>query len=126
MAMNQRQDDWRGQPIFDRRLYDLLDQQTGGMASIIAATFLTLLPERSAALIAALRSQDQTAVARVAHLCKSCAGSIGLLRLAGFCAAMERGSVGRIDAAEAAEQFDAALRCLDRVKLGGMSGDSNC
>ncbi len=82
--------DWRSKELFDRALYERLDEETGGAGLEIAATLLSVAVSRRDALLEAARAGKGTDMTRIAHTAKSGARSLGLLRLAEFCDQIER------------------------------------
>jgi HPt (histidine-containing phosphotransfer) domain-containing protein len=82
--------DWRNKELFDRALYDRLDEETGGAGLEIIATLLSVAPSRRDAMLAAATEGRTADLVRVAHTAKSGARSLGLLRLAELCDGIER------------------------------------
>lgn len=82
--------DWRDKELFDRALYERLDEETGGAGLEIAATLLSVAMSRRDALLEAARAGHGADMARIAHTAKSGARSVGLMRLAEFCDQIER------------------------------------
>ena len=82
--------DWRSKEVFDRALYQRLDEETGGAGLEIVATLLSVASSRKEALLEAARAGNGADLARLAHTAKSGARSLGLLRLAEFCDQIER------------------------------------
>jgi HPt (histidine-containing phosphotransfer) domain-containing protein len=81
---------WRSKELFDRALYERLDEETGGAGLEIIATLLSVAPARRDAMLAAAAEGRSDDLARVAHTAKSGARSLGLLRLAELCDSIER------------------------------------
>jgi HPt (histidine-containing phosphotransfer) domain-containing protein len=107
--------DWRDQPPFDRQIFASLDRQTGGAAGTVAAVYRRLLPERQATLLGAIAAADRAAQSRAAHLLKSGAHSLGLLRLANLCDRIERSGAAAELGGAIAEEFAAAAAVLDDI-----------
>jgi len=109
--------DWRSKELFDRALFDRLDEETGGAGLEIIATLLSVAPARRDAMLAAAADGRSDDLARVAHTAKSGARSLGLLRLAELCDGIERSPP--TDPAELAalspiirSEFDAAIAVM--------------
>ncbi len=88
--MTSQSADWRSKELFDRALYDQLDEETGGAGLEIIATLLSVAASRRDAMMAAAAEGRSADLARVAHTAKSGARSLGLLRLAELCDGIER------------------------------------
>ena len=113
--------DWRSKQLFDRALYDRLDEETGGAGLEIIGTLLSVAPQRRDAMLAAAAEGRSDDLARVAHTAKSGARSLGLLRLAEFCDGIERSPPK--DPAELAalrpliqSEFDAAIAVMTELR----------
>lgn len=81
--------EWRSEKIFDRTLYERLDEETGGAGPEIVATVLSVATARKQAMIDAAAAGKADELARVAHTAKSGARSVGLLRLFALCDMIE-------------------------------------
>ncbi len=90
----------------------ILDAVAPGEPEIVAelvSQFLTDVPERIAALNAALHAGDSATVRRVAHLLKGEAAAVGARELAAVCARLEEAaSAGALSAGPEAAVLDAA------------------
>ena len=113
--------DWRSKELFDRALYDRLDEETGGAGLEIVATLLSVASSRRDAMVAAAAEGRSDDLARVAHTAKSGARSLGLLRLAELCDGIERSPPK--DPAELAAlgpiirtEFDAAIVVMTELQ----------
>jgi len=111
---------WRSKKVFDRALYDQLDEETGGAGLEIIATLLSVAPARRDAMLSAAAEGRSEELARVAHTAKSGARSLGLLRLAELCDGIER--FPPTDPAELAalgpiiqSEFDAAIAVMTEL-----------
>ena len=115
--------DWRSKELFDRALYDRLDEETGGAGLEIVATLLSVATGRRDAMLAAAAEGRIGDLASVAHTAKSGARSLGLLRLAELCDSIERSPP--TDPAILAElgpvirsEFDAAIAVMIKLQQG--------
>ena len=115
--------DWRDQELFDRAIYDRLDEETGGAGLEIVATLLSVAPARRDAMMCAAAEGRSDDLVRAAHTAKSGARSLGLVRLAELCDGIER-SPPR-DSAELAalgpiiqSEFDAAIAVMADLGKG--------
>jgi len=81
--------DWRTKEVFDRALYDRLDEETGGAGLDIVDTLLSVADPRKHAMLEAARAGNAGELSRVAHAAKSGARSVGLLRLSALCDLIE-------------------------------------
>jgi len=115
--------DWRSKELFDRALFDRLDEETGGAGLEIIGTLLSVASSRRDAMIAAATEGRTEDLARVAHTAKSGARSLGLLRLAELCDGIERSpptdpatlaSLGPVIQSE----FDAAIAVMTELQQG--------
>ena len=109
--------DWRSKELFDRDLYNRLDEETGGAGLEIVAALLSVAEARKEALLVAAKAGQTADMVRVAHTAKSGARSLGLMRLAEFCDQIERRPP--TDAADMAamcpdidQEFDAAIAVM--------------
>jgi HPt (histidine-containing phosphotransfer) domain-containing protein len=110
--MTNLQIDWRTKPRFDRALFDQLAEHTDDVGEIVAV-YRQVLPVRRARMLRALAEADWGEARRLAHMAKSGAAMLGLLRLAALCETIEKAAAaGELDgsglAAAIAEEFDAA------------------
>jgi len=96
---------WRSEELFDRTLYERLDEETGGAGPEIVATLLSVASERKLAMIAAATEGKADELSRIAHTTKSGARSVGLLRLFALCDMIEHLPAG--------EPSDLAAYCPD-------------
>ena len=113
--------DWRSKELFDRGLYERLDEETGGAGLEIVATLLSVATSRKEALLEAAQAGRSADMVRVAHTAKSGARSLGLLRLAEFCDQIER--YPPTDSAAMAamcpdieQEFDAAIAVMQSLQ----------
>jgi HPt (histidine-containing phosphotransfer) domain-containing protein len=81
--------EWRTKEVFDRALYDRLDEETGGAGLEIVATILSVANARKLAMLEAAASDNRNDLSRVAHTAKSGSRSVGLLRLSALCDMIE-------------------------------------
>lgn len=81
--------DWRSKELFDRTLYDRLDEETGGAGPEIVATVLMVAEPRKFAMLEAAKAGHAADLSRVAHTAKSGSRSVGLLRLSALCDMIE-------------------------------------
>lgn len=115
--------DWRSKDLFDRALYDRLDEETGGAGLEIVATLLSVASARRDAMVAAATEGRTDELARVAHTAKSGARSLGLLRLAELCDGIERSPPADPAALAALApviqgEFDAAIAVMTELQKG--------
>lgn len=87
MAMDAAE--WRTKEVFNRALYDRLDEETGGAGLEIVATILSVATTRKLAMMEAAAAGNGADLSRVAHTAKSGARSVGLLRLSALCDMIE-------------------------------------
>lgn len=115
--------EWRSKELFDRGLYDRLDEETGGAGLEIVATLLSVAGARRDAMVAAASEARIDDLARVAHTAKSGARSLGLMRLAELCDSIERSpptdpailaALGPVLQSE----FDAAIAVMTELQQG--------
>ena len=115
--------DWRTKELFDRALFDRLDEETGGAGLEIAATLLSVASSRRDAMLAAAAEGRIDELARVAHTAKSGARSLGFMRLADLCDTIERtpptdpkvlADLGPVIQTE----FDAAIHVMTELQKG--------
>ena len=81
--------EWRTKEVFNRALYDRLDEETGGAGLEIVATILSVATARKLAMLEAAATGNGADLSRVAHTAKSGARSVGLLRLSALCDMIE-------------------------------------
>jgi len=87
--MSEDSAEWRTKEVFNRALYDRLDEETGGAGLEIVATLLSVATARKLAMLEAAAAGKAEDLARVAHTAKSGARSVGLLRLSALCDMIE-------------------------------------
>ena len=109
--------DWRSKEVFDRAVFERLDEETGGAGLEIAAALLSVAPDRRDAMVAAASEGRTADLARVAHTTKSGASSLGLVRLAEMCDAIERSPPADAEGLAALgpvvrQEFDAAIAVI--------------
>ena len=112
---------WRSKEVFDRSLYDLLDEETGGAGPEIVATVLSVAGPRKLAMLEAARTGNAQDLSRVAHTAKSGARSVGLLRLSAFCDMIEhlpQGKPGDLAALcpDIEREFDQSIAVLQQLQ----------
>lgn len=113
--------EWRSKEVFDRAVFDRLDQETGGAGLEIAETLLSTAPGRRDAMIAAAAEGRTTDLMRVAHTTKSGARSVGLVRLSELCDAIERSPPSDAEGLAALgplvrQEFDAAIAVITALQ----------
>jgi HPt (histidine-containing phosphotransfer) domain-containing protein len=109
--------DWRSKEVFDRAVFDRLDEETGGAGLEIAAALLSVAPGRRDAMIAAAAEGRTADLAKVAHTAKSGARSLGLVRLSELCDAIEHAPPADAEGLAALapvvrQEFDAAIAVI--------------
>ena len=87
--MSEDSAEWRTKELFNRALYDRLDEETGGAGLEIVATLLSVATTRKLAMLEAAAAGKGDDLSRVAHTAKSGARSVGLLRLFALCDMIE-------------------------------------
>jgi HPt (histidine-containing phosphotransfer) domain-containing protein len=114
--------DWRQQPRFEPGRIDRLDREAGGVGRDAMALFLRLAAGRQAALQSALADGDSVQVARLAHMLKSGALALGLLRLGGLCEMIER-EASSLEPGATARAVETELEAA-RQALGRLPGEA--
>lgn len=112
---------WRTQELFDRSLYDRLDEETGGAGPEIVETVLSVAAPRKLAMLEAAKAGHADDLARIAHTAKSGARSVGLLRLFALCDMIEHfapGKSGEIAALcpDIEREFDESIAVLQKLQ----------
>lgn len=115
--------DWRAKEVFDRSLYDRLDEETGGAGPEIVATVLSVAVPRKLAMLEAAKAGNAADLARVAHTAKSGARSVGLLRLSALCDMIEHLPAGEPEDLAALcpdieREFDRSIAVLQQLQQG--------
>ncbi len=113
--------DWRISEVFDRSLYDRLDEETGGAGPEIVATVLSVAAPRKLAMLEAAKAGQADDLARIAHTAKSGARSVGLMRLSAFCDMVEHlAPTASEDLAalcpDIEREFDQAIAVLEKLQ----------
>jgi len=113
---------WRAEEVFDRSLYDRLDEETGGAGPEIAATLLSVTEVRKRAMLDSAKAGNITELSRVAHTAKSGARSVGLMRLAALCDMIEHLPPGSADLAALCSDIEREFAAADAALQGLQQG----
>ncbi len=113
--------DWRSKELFDRALYERLNEETGGAGLEIVAALLSVAASRRDALLEAAHAGKGADMARISHTAKSGARSLGLLRLSEFCDQIERHpptdpAVMVAMCPDIEQEFDAAIAVMQSLQ----------
>jgi HPt (histidine-containing phosphotransfer) domain-containing protein len=105
---------------FERTVYDRMNEETDGAALDIVAIYLEVAPSRRVEIARAAEERNFQELERLAHMVKSGARGVGLLRLGALCEAIERGASAKTIDCEAAKQdflreYDAAIAILEQL-----------